>query len=284
MIIVAFPIRRIFQFEALTAWKGGVVGCNMKQFVLQRRELEPRSGSMSEGAITVIMTIVTKTKTGSCAIWAFENEGETKPQFAAAIRKPTSAFVFPERGPQAIDDTRRNQSISVAAFDLDSTLVVTKSGSTFPHNGEDWEFIPGVLEGLVKAAQTHLIAVFSNQGGTVARDENERFISLDKRVTAIGICLPHPVVIFCACRQKNSPYRKPLRGMWNLLESHLAQTNRYIQIETSYFVGDAAGRPSDFSDSDKRFAAALKLKFYTPEDWLTKIRRCTEDMTDSFIG
>lgn len=35
--------------------------------------------------------------------------------------------------------------------------------------------------------------------------------------------------------------------------------------EQSFFVGDAAGRPSDHSDVDKLFASAIKIRFYTPE-------------------
>jgi DNA 3'-phosphatase len=36
--------------------------------------------------------------------------------------------------------------------------------------------------------------------------------------------------------------------------------------ETSLFVGDAAGRPADFSDSDKEFAKNIGMKFCIPED------------------
>ena len=44
-----------------------------------------------------------------------------------------------------------------------------------------------------------------------------------------------------------------------------------IDLQRSFYVGDAAGRhatgsrPADFSDSDKEFAEALGLTFYTPE-------------------
>jgi bifunctional polynucleotide phosphatase/kinase len=34
----------------------------------------------------------------------------------------------------------------------------------------------------------------------------------------------------------------------------------------AYYVGDAAGRPGDWSDKDKEFAHALGTKFFTPED------------------
>ena len=34
----------------------------------------------------------------------------------------------------------------------------------------------------------------------------------------------------------------------------------------SFYCGDAAGRPKDFSDSDRGFAQAAGLRFFTPEE------------------
>ena len=39
-----------------------------------------------------------------------------------------------------------------------------------------------------------------------------------------------------------------------------------INKEESFFVGDALGRKSDFSDSDKVFAENIGIKWYSPED------------------
>lgn len=38
------------------------------------------------------------------------------------------------------------------------------------------------------------------------------------------------------------------------------------QNKIEYYVGDAAGRKNDFSDSDKAFAINADLHFYTPEE------------------
>lgn len=37
-------------------------------------------------------------------------------------------------------------------------------------------------------------------------------------------------------------------------------------LKESFFVGDAAGRPGDHSDSDKAFADAIGIPFMTPEE------------------
>ncbi|KAL6943643.1 hypothetical protein ACO0OE_003534 [Hanseniaspora uvarum] len=60
---------------------------------------------------------------------------------------------------------------------------------------------------------------------------------------------------------KFDTYRKPSTGM---LEEFYNDIEDEANIE--YFVGDAAGRKNDFSDSDKVFAENGKLKFYTPEE------------------
>lgn len=56
-------------------------------------------------------------------------------------------------------------------------------------------------------------------------------------------------------------YRKPNTGMLQEFYQDIETQNK---IE--YYVGDAAGRKNDFSDSDKAFAINGDLDFYTPEE------------------
>lgn len=51
-------------------------------------------------------------------------------------------------------------------------------------------------------------------------------------------------------------FKKDLQGHFDALPS----------ITWCHYCGDAAGRPNDFSDSDKQFARNLNLPFKTPED------------------
>jgi histidinol phosphatase-like enzyme len=53
-------------------------------------------------------------------------------------------------------------------------------------------------------------------------------------------------------------------GMWELfVKDHCLGTQP--DIKASFFVGDAAGRPSDHGEGDLEFAQAVGLPFYLPE-------------------
>lgn len=57
--------------------------------------------------------------------------------------------------------------------------------------------------------------------------------------------------------------------MWELF----LQRNGPVDLDQSFYVGDAAGRPADgihpkdFSCSDRKFASNVGIKFYTPEEY-----------------
>jgi bifunctional polynucleotide phosphatase/kinase len=68
----------------------------------------------------------------------------------------------------------------------------------------------------------------------------------------------------------NDEYKKPNTKIWEYFVSKL---NGGLEIdETTFYCGDAAGRPAaegkkkDFSDTDLKFALNNKLKFFTPEE------------------
>jgi len=59
-----------------------------------------------------------------------------------------------------------------------------------------------------------------------------------------------PVQTFVACRK--DAHRKPEAGMWALLESERFNGGVIVDRAQSFYVGDAAGRPGDHSDSDAK--------------------------------
>jgi DNA 3'-phosphatase len=64
--------------------------------------------------------------------------------------------------------------------------------------------------------------------------------------------------------KEESAFRKPGIGLWKrVLE--LMENN--IDLESSFYCGDAAGRKTDHSNDDLLFAKNAKLKFYTPEEY-----------------
>uniref|UniRef100_A0A2K5R516 Polynucleotide kinase 3'-phosphatase n=1 Tax=Cebus imitator TaxID=2715852 RepID=A0A2K5R516_CEBIM len=128
----------------------------------------------------------------------------------------------------------------VAGFDLDGTLITTRSGKVFPTGPSDWRIlypeIPRKLRELEAKGYKVLVA------------------------THTGL------------------YRKPVTGMWDHLQEQ-ANEGTPIAIADSIFVGDAAGRPAnwapgrkkkDFSCADRLFALNLGLPFATPEEFFLK--------------
>lgn len=142
----------------------------------------------------------------------------------------------------------------IAAFDLDYTLIKPKSGNKFPKNSDDWILLEGIKKKLGELYKSeYKIVIFSNQAGS-SFDTKE----FAKKIKAIASLLEVPLQVF-GCTDYGY-CRKPSVGMWWLL----TRNNEGIEIDMkqSFYVGDAAGRKGDFSDTDFKFALNLGLKFY----------------------
>ena len=144
----------------------------------------------------------------------------------------------------------------VAAFDMDWTLSYQQR-ALFPKSSEDIEVIPGrreVLEFLLKRGYT--LAIFTNQ---YARNAKERASKLE-RVGNFLKKLELPCMVFVATAKDE--YRKPGNAMWNKMVELVGR-----QIKHSFYVGDAMGRPQDFSDSDREFALAAGTEPIPPDEF-----------------
>mmetsp|Transcript_18583 Transcript_18583/g.25762 ORF Transcript_18583/g.25762 Transcript_18583/m.25762 type:complete len:244 (+) Transcript_18583:71-802(+) len=159
------------------------------------------------------------------------------------------------------------KKIKVASFDLDGTLVRTKSGSTFAKDAKDYvlfnEFVKEKMQALHRDG--YRVVILSNQGGVGKALEGKRATATRGRIENIAREVGVPLEALCACGK--DAHRKPEGGMWALVTSHLLPACAQIHTEGSFYVGDAAGRPQDFADSDKKFAEGVGVKFYTPEEF-----------------
>ncbi|KAK9296462.1 hypothetical protein QLX08_009518 [Tetragonisca angustula] len=177
-----------------------------------------------------------------------------------------------ESGALLICTTQGVESRSkIAAYDMDGTLIKTKSGLVFPKDCDDWQLIyPDVPKKLRKLHNDgYKIVVFTNQKSIGSGKVNPKFFKNKVRniVQKIGV----PMQIFIATG--SDIYRKPAIGMWQQLK----KKNDSISIDkdSSFYVGDAAGRPKnwspgrkkDHSSVDRLLALNLGLKFYTPEEY-----------------
>lgn len=148
------------------------------------------------------------------------------------------------------------KSCKIAGFDLDDTLIKTKSGCKFPISENDWEWkydnVPIKIKELQE--QGYECIIFSNQFRLKQITKNK----------IIHVCQLLNIGAYVAKQKDN--YRKPDIGMWQFLESS-HQNEMMIDKNHSFYVGDAAGREHDFSDSDKVFAENVGIRFFTPEEY-----------------
>jgi bifunctional polynucleotide phosphatase/kinase len=137
----------------------------------------------------------------------------------------------------------------MAAFDYDWTLVSPKGGKTFPTNIDDWEWLYPTIPEKIKTyyEEGFMIVIVTNQ----SKDWKHEQIKL------VAASLGIPIFILIAtfkCDYKPNP---------RLFNAFIL--DHKLNKEKSFFVGDALGRKSDFSDSDKVFAENIGIPCYCPE-------------------
>ena len=204
--------------------------------------------------------------TASLGIW----KEDTSQELYYFIHHKFSEMKFPK------------DTVGVASFDFDSTLVLTKSGKQFATNANDWKlFHKNVSTKLIDEVKkkNRLLVIFTNQNGIKKGKLTKK--DLEKRMEgfirqAVGEDIP---VLVLAAMGENSQ-RKPCTGMWTYLEEKILPYHKELSLDKSdsFYVGDAAGRPErkdaekkkikkDHSCGDRKFAMNLGIKFHTPENY-----------------
>lgn len=137
----------------------------------------------------------------------------------------------------------------IASFDYDHTMVKPKTKSTFSKGIDDWMWLRDSVKPIIIGyyEKGYSIVIFTNQ--------SQKFKKQQIKYVLKELDIP---CIAYACYDKS--LKKPSKIMY---EMHKGL--KKIDTENSFYVGDAAGRHSDWSDSDKLFAENCGLKFYTPE-------------------
>ncbi len=162
-----------------------------------------------------------------------------------------------------------NKKYSIAGFDLDYTIIKTKSGNVFPKNKNDWQFLNGEIKNkLIELSKNSnfLIVIFSNQKGLekhgmTVNDFQDKINNIKKQLDINFILM---------AALKDDIYRKPRIEMWNYLKNILKIN---IDKTKSFYVGDMAGRSNDKFDTDIKFALNLKIKFMTPEQYFLDVTK-----------
>lgn len=162
-------------------------------------------------------------------------------------------------------------SDKIAAYDMDGTLISTKSGKAFPISADDWKLAFGNVTSTLreKHDDNYKIVILTNQAG-ISKGK-AKLADIKNKIQDIAKVLGVPIQAFIATGDNH--FRKPLIGMWQTLCDH--KNDGYsVNTEKSFYVGDAAGRPEmkflkkkkDHSTVDRLFALNVGLTFYTPEE------------------
>ncbi|CAI9757127.1 unnamed protein product [Fraxinus pennsylvanica] len=179
--------------------------------------------------------------------------------------KAFQTIIFLER------DDGLHDSSKIAAFDFDGCLAKT---SVKRVGADAWSLmypsIPEKLKSLYN--DDYKLVIFTNESN-IERWKNKRQAAVDSKIGRLENFIKLvkvPIQVFIACGlssgQPEDPFRKPKPGMWKIMEKQF-NSGLPIDMDRSFYVGDAAGRPNDHSDADIKFAQAIGLKFYAPEEY-----------------
>ncbi|KAL3508769.1 hypothetical protein ACH5RR_028170 [Cinchona calisaya] len=174
-------------------------------------------------------------------------------------------IIFLERA-DGLHDSRK-----IAAFDFDGSLAKTAVNKI---GADAWSLMyPSIPEKLQRLYDDgYKLVIFTNESN-IERWKKKRQVAVESKIGRLESFIKLvkvPIQVFIACGLSNGQpedsYRKPKTGMWHIMEKHF-NSGLEIDMDHSFYVGDAAGRPNDHSDADIKFAEAIGLKFYVPEDY-----------------
>lgn len=152
----------------------------------------------------------------------------------------------------------------IAGFDLDGTIILTKSGKKFAKDANDWKFFSNSVGKEMKYYydNDYSLVIVTNQAGLNTEEKlNEWKMKVNNIIKQINL----PIKILGSVH--HDIYRKPIPTLFN---EFIKQSTNQINLKDCLYVGDACGRPTDHGDCDYKFALNCKIKFFTPEEVFLK--------------
>ena len=162
---------------------------------------------------------------------------------ALAGKKSESLLVFTY---QKVDKPASSSSSKIASFDMDGTIITTKSGKLpFRTPPDDWKFLFKCVPEKLKSLhhEGYQIVLFTNQAGMVhGKPPLESFQLKIQAVAEALHCVPFTLV----ATLRDDLYRKPCTGMWQYFLKHEHVCHSDVNLEKCFYVGDAAGRAENW--------------------------------------
>lgn len=163
------------------------------------------------------------------------------------------------------------KKIKILFADLDGTLIDTVTGKIFPKGIWDMKFKFDVLNKIKELSPDH-ICIVTNQGGIgkfiTAEDFKIKFEYVVKCIETY--CNIKTLGISCTSEDKNNINRKPNPGMFYSCMKRLHSNSQYFKMdkESCLMLGDASGKPGDFSDSDRKAAENFGIDYIDVDDFV----------------
>jgi bifunctional polynucleotide phosphatase/kinase len=148
---------------------------------------------------------------------------------------------------------------NIVIFDLDNTLIKTRSGKVFPIDKDDWKFNYENIANTLNNSQNTMFGIITNQKGIKTQNQ---IIQFQNKLNCI---MKEINIHFIFVALTDDRYRKPMIGSWQYIKKNFIKTT--IIDNQIIYVGDACGRINDFSDTDLKFAHNCGFIFETTEKY-----------------
>lgn len=153
---------------------------------------------------------------------------------------------------------------SLYMFDLDGTIITTMSGKTFPVDSHDYKFLM-----IPKCTHMSRMIIYTNQYSVDIKEFETKLYEIMQKITDENKGMVSITAFVATQKDEN---RKPIP--FGLFDSGILEG-----VEKLIYVGDAAGREGDHSDTDYKFALNIRklskirsmpidVYFYTPEEFI----------------
>lgn len=150
--------------------------------------------------------------------------------------------------------------------DLDGTLINTISEKLFPEGIWDMHLRFDTLD-KIKELKPSFLFIVSNQGGI-----EKGFVDEYHFCTKLGFIV-HSIEEYCDTTvdyyycSSNNKYDKNRKPNYGMLEDALTEYDINYDKSEMLMIGDASGKPGQFSDSDKQTAENFGIDYLDVEDF-----------------